>query len=120
MSFAAQAAEIVWEVHQLDPEETIKGFTQEEFAQHLFRRMAPVPVILHTCMIDCDDGSAYPAVFKTYEGAHRREVYELEEMGYSFCEAVGSIRVEVDASGSVVGDTDYTYIDENDNEQYES
>ena len=112
MSFAEQAAEIVWKMHQLDPEETIKGFTQEEFAKHLFDKSQPVPVTLHTCMIDCGDGSAYPAVFKTSAGACRREVHELEECGYSFCEAVGSIRVEVNASGCVVGGTDYTHSDD--------
>ncbi len=51
---------------------------------------------LHTCMIDCGDGSAECEIFATKEEAEAKEVSELDEMGYTFCEAVSWIDIETD------------------------
>lgn len=111
MSFAQQVAEIVWRKAGLDPDESMFSdhFLRDEFAEYLEKTLKPVKVKIPYCTIDGGDGSAYPAVFKTQAGADRREEYEVEEMGYGFCDATGTIQIEVNAAGEVVGGTDYTH-----------
>jgi len=111
MSFAKQVANFIWEEQGLSPEETMFRFTREEFEIFLVEKLKPMTVKLHTCMIDSGDGSAYPAIFKTAQGAERREEFEVNEMGQGFCSATGTIVVGINASGQLVEGNDYTHFD---------
>lgn len=111
-------AELVWNLCQLDPDESMWGYDRDGFADHLRRRLPPTQISIPYCMIDCGDGPFYPAVFKTPEDAQARSDYELDACGYVTPEALGTIKVLVSVDGDVVGGTDMIRLDEKDGEVY--
>lgn len=57
---------------------------------------------VYYCVIDCGDGSYYPAFYATREEAEAREQEELEEVGHVPCEAVGWDMIDVEDYEEVV------------------
>jgi len=105
-------AQLVWDLQGLDPEETMWDYDQAEFAEHLAAEADPIKLKLHTFVFDCGDGPYAVALFKTAEGARRRERFEIDYSGYALEEAVGSRDIVIDHDGNILTRLDYMFHDE--------
>ncbi len=113
-----EIAELVWELCQLDPEETMWNYDREGFADHLRRWLPTRKLCLHYCTCDAGDGTYWPTFFETAEKAEARKAHEIEVAGYALEDCVASLTLTLNPDGEVIDGFDFIRDDDDGNETY--